>query len=219
MVTLARGAVLLGLALSAAPRAQDVDEPVADVAAFYLESCAGVSARELRSCQAGVTQNRARIGATVYQGRVDVSRFYAVRGQRSVFRVLPYESGRAGVELNFVLGAEAMAEAPDACLALSEPGKSDFWHRLDAAVDASVAPAWQKRIDQLLARSPAPALTVEVAFRVSSTARVGPIGPCAVGDALLYPQTFLCLSLIPLKTAPAYLFIIQSVNTFLPLIG
>ncbi len=184
----APGALLLAFLASAAPpRPESVDEPVADVAAFYLESCAGVPARERRSCESGVAQNRARIGAALYLAHVDLGRFYAVRGQRSVFRTVPYNAaaGGAAVDLNFVLGAEPMAEAPDACLALQEAGHGDCWHRLDAPMNGAEASAWLKRVDQLLARSPAPAMNVEVLFRVRSTGRVGAIGPCAIGEPLL----------------------------------
>jgi TonB family protein len=187
MLMLAAPAFIVGLLLTGAPRSQTVDEPVADVAAFYLETCAGVPARETHSCEAGVAQNRARISASLYLGRVELGRFYSVRGQKSVFRSLPYDAatGRAGVELNFVLGAEAMAEAPDACLALGEPGRNDYWHRIEATLSAAAALVWQKRIDQLLARVPTPAMNIEVLFRLTSASKVGAIGPCAIGEALL----------------------------------
>jgi TonB family protein len=185
MVTPA-GVVLLSLSLTASPRVENVDEPVADVAAFFVESCAGVPAKEKRSCESGVAQNRARISSTIYLARVELGRFYAVRGQRSVFKVVG-DGGRGGaaVELNFVLGAETMADAPDACLALGARGRTDYWHHLEGPINPAGAAPWQKRIDHLLARSPGPQMTVETLFRVNNVARVGPIGPCAVGEPLL----------------------------------
>lgn len=135
---------------------QSVDDPVEEVAAFYLERCSGRTRAAVKRCEAALAENRRRIERERYLASIPSARL----GGKHPARIVPAKGdGIAALELEPIVVADRGSDAPSACLSFSNRPL-----RLEARVgDGPGAAQWQTRVRDLVARK---RLTLEMAFAV-----------------------------------------------------